>query len=468
MKERKQKRLALANHHQQMNSTECDRYDGVQTFMGIESNNLVEVVFTEERVLEYILTPVNLNRSYQKVVFNKGVAGVDGMAVEELLLYLKEHKEELLRSLEEGLYRPQPVLRVEIPKDEHSTRSLGIPTVVDRLIQQAISTFLTSLYDKTFSLTSYGFRPRRSAHDAIRKVESLSNAGYEYVVDLYLEKFFDTVNHSKLIQLLSTRIKDGRVISLIHRFLRSGVVVNGKFEKTNQGLPQGSPLSPLLSNIMLNELDKELDKRGLKYVRYADDCMILSKSKRSAERIMSGISKFIETNLYLKVNQSKTSVGYLRGKKFLGYSFYKWMKVWKISAHPKSLSTMKSKLKSITSRSNGWSYEKLKTKLKSFIVGWVDYFYLANMKSHIEKIDEWLRRRIRMCIWKRWKRVRTKFANLKKCGIHKNQAWQWANTRKGYWRISDSWILHRAINTEKLQLSGYPSLKICFGKYYRK
>ncbi len=291
--------------------------------MEITEGELITVQIDEKHLLEYILSPYNMNRAYRKVVSNGGSGGVDSMELKELLPYLKLHKDDLKSSILNGKYKPQPVRRVEIPKDNGKTRQLGIPTLVDRVIQQSISQVLTPMYERQFSDGSFGFRPNRSAHDALRKAQSIINSGYEYAVGIDLERFFDTVNQSYLIELLSHTIKDGRVISLIHRYLYAGVMVNGVYQPTTEGTPQGGPLSPLLSNIVLNEMDKELESRGHPFVRYADDSLIFCKSKRGAERVCESLTRFIEKKLHLKVNREKTEVGYVRGMKFLGYSFYK-------------------------------------------------------------------------------------------------------------------------------------------------
>ena len=463
-----QKILSRDDNCHQNNSTECKGYDGVQTVIGITENHLVEVNFTTEHLMEYIFSPGNLNNAYLQVKRNAGASGVDKMDVEELLPYLRQHKEELVKSLMQGTYRPNPVRRVEIPKDNGKKRQLGIPSVVDRVIQQAISQVLTLTYDRTFSNSSFGFRPKRSCHNALRKVQSYVNDGHKYAIDLDLEKFFDTVNHSKLIEVLSRTIKDNRLLSLIHKYLNAGVVVSNKFEETILGVPQGGPLSPLLSNIMLNELDKELERRGHRFVRYADDCMILCKSKRAAIRTKESIIRFIEDSLFLKVNKEKTKVGYIKGLKFLGYSFYVMKGVCKLSLHPKSRMKLKSKLKEITSRSKGFGYERCKIKLREYIQGWIGYYKLADMKNYLQSVDEWLRRRLRMCIWKCWKKVKTKYTNLIKCKIDRNQAWQWTNTRKSYWRTAKSPILQRALDTDSLRIAGYPFLSDYYSKVYRK
>lgn len=463
-----QKILSQDNDYPQKNSTECKGYEGVQTVIGITENHLVEVNFTTERLMEYIFSPGNLNKAYLQVKRNAGACGVDKMEIADLLPYLRNHKDELIKSLMQGTYRPNPVRRVEIPKDNGKKRSLGIPSVVDRVIQQAISQGLVFIYDLTFSTSSFGFRPKRSCHQALRKVQEHITAGYKYAVDLDLEKFFDTVNHSKLIEVLSRTIQDNRLLSLIHKYLNAGVVISNKFEETSLGVPQGGPLSPLLSNIMLNELDKELERRGHRFVRYADDCMILCKSKRASNRTKASIIRFIENKLFLKVNKEKTEVGYIQGLKFLGYSFYVMKGVCKLSLHSKSKAKLKSTLKDLTSRSKGFGYERCKSKLKEYVQGWIGYYKLADMKGFLQSVDEWLRRRLRMCIWKCWKKTKTKFTNLIKCKIDKYQAWQWANTRKGYWRTSKSPILSRALDKNMLQLAGYPFLSDYYSKIYRK
>ena len=435
---------------------------GVQTCMGIIENNLVEVPNVEGDLLTHILSPNNMNLAYKRVVRNAGSGGIDGMEAKELLPYLRSHKEEFVKSLKDGKYRPNPVRRVEIPKDNGKKRPLGIPTVVDRLVQQSIAQVLQPLYEPQFSPSSFGFRPYRGAHQALRSAQSIINEGNRFCIDLDLEQFFDNVNHSKLIEVISRTVKDGRVVSLIHKYLNAGVLVAGKYEETRKGVPQGGPLSPLLSNIMLNELDKELTKRGHPYVRYADDCMIFCRSERAAGRILESITKFIEGKLFLKVNRDKTGTGTVSGKKFLGYTFY-FDKEGKcqLTLHPKTIEKLKLKLKKLTSRSNGMGYAQRKEALNLFIRGWVGYYKLARMKTILGRIDSWLRRRIRMCIWKSWKNPRTRIANLIKCGVPKWQA-QKHGWNKGYWRAASMPDCAHAMSNRNLYRAGYR----CLMDYY--
>jgi len=443
------------DNSQGKNRSETESELGVQTYIGITENNFTTIDVNDYDLLELILSPTNLNTAYKQVKSNKGSGGIDGMKVDEIVDYLLHHKEELLTSIANGKYKPNPVRRVEIPKEGGKKRQLGIPTVVDRVIQQAIAQILSPIYEPLFSNSSYGFRPKRSAHDALKQCQEYISNGYKYTVDMDLEKYFDTVCHSKLIEVLSRTIKDGRVISLIHRYMNAGVIEKGKFEETKIGVPQGGPLSPLLSNIMLNELDKELERRGHKFVRYADDCMILCKSKRAAQRTLAHIIPFIEGKLYLKVNKEKTIVAHVKDVKFLGYGFYINKGKGLLRVHPKSIIKMKEKVKLLTCRSNGWGNERRKLALKQYITGWVNYFKLANMKSLLIETDKWYRRRLRMVIWKQWKRIKTRFQNLMKLGISRFQSMMFSNTRKGYWHTAKSPILSSSITNESLQKAGY-------------
>ena len=449
----------------QKDNAEQERYVGVYDSSKITENNIANIALSESDLLEKILDKQNLNKAYKKVKSNKGAGGVDKMGVDELLPYLKIHNSEIVEAIRNGKYKPIPVRRVEIPKEEKGKkRMLGIPTVVDRVIQQAIAQVISPIFEKQFSDNSYGFRPKRSAHDAIKKSQQNINEGYKYVVDMDLEKYFDTVNQSKLIEVLSRTIKDGRVIAFIHKYLHAGVIVKHKYEETPFGVPQGGPLSPLLSNIMLNELDKELESRGHRFVRYADDMVIFCKSKRSANRTLEHILPFIEGKLFLKVNKEKTVVDYVGKVKFLGFSFYLYKGEARIRIHPKSVKKMKQKVKELTGRSKGFSNEYRALKLKQYITGWVNYFKLADMKTLLVETDQWMRRRIRMVYWKQWKKVRTRYKNLKHLGLSHVRAIKFANTRKGYWRISNSPILTTTLGNDYLKNNGF----IFFSEYYRQ
>lgn len=449
----------------QKNSAAHEGYAGVHNPGRIIENNNTNANLSKERLLEKIVSRGNLNQAYKKVKANKGAHGTDGMKVDELLAYLKENGDQLRQSILDGNYRPNPVRRVEILKEDgKKKRKLGIPTVVDRVIQQAINQVLTPIFEPQFSDNSFGFRPRRSAHQAIRKSQNNIDRGYKYVVDMDLEKYFDTVNQSKLIEVLSRTIKDGRVISLIHKYLKAGVVVKHSFEETDVGVPQGGNLSPILSNIMLNELDKELESRRHKFVRYADDLMIFCKSIRSAKRTLDNILPYIEKKLFLKVNREKTVVDYVGKVKFLGFSFYRHKGETRVRIHPKSIAKMRTKVKELTSRSNGMSNENRVIKLRRYIMGWINYFKIADMKKLLRTTDEWMRRRIRMIFWKQWKRVRSRFKMLQSLGIPKQKAWEYANTRKSYWRTSKSPILAQSLGNKTIKSLGF----LFFSDYYRE
>lgn len=442
--------------HLQKVSAEQKGYAEACACQRITENTSIITDLQTTGLLEQILQKENLNRAFKKVKSNKGSAGVDGMDVEELLTYLKKHGGELNQQILNGKYRPNPVRRVEIPKEEKGkVRKLGIPTAIDRVYQQAVAQVLTPIFEEQFSENSFGFRPKRGTHDALKQCRRNANDGYVYVVDMDLEKFFDTVCHSKLIEVLSRTIKDGRVISLIHKYLNAGIVRNGMFERSEEGVAQGGPLSPLLSNIMLNELDRELERRGHRFVRYADDCMIFCRSRKSAERTLRNILPFIEEKLFLKVNRKKTSVAHISKVKYLGYGFY-MRKGCRFRVHPKSVTKMKKRLKELTERSNGWGNEYRTQKLKEFIRGWINHFKMADMKQLMRDMDEWLRHRIRAIYWKQWKKVRTRIRKLRSLGLPEWVVLELANCRKGIWR--SALMLNQALTKKKIASLGYMSM----------
>lgn len=438
----------------QMVSAEQKEYAEVLDHQKIIEKSGVITDYWTDNLLDLILRKDNLNAAYKKVKSNKGSGGIDGMQVDELLPYLRENQETSIQEIRDGKFKPNPVRRVEIPKETKGEfRMLGVPTVVDRVIQQAITQELTTIYEDQFSENSFGFRPKRGAHDALRQCQENVNEGYVYVVDMDLEKFFDTVCQSKLIEVLSRTIKDGRVISLIHKYLNAGVIANGIFERTEIGMPQGGPLSPLLSNIMLNELDKELERRGHRFVRYADDCMIFCKSKKSAERTLKNIIPFIEGKLFLKVNRKKTTVAHVSKVKYLGYSFYRNKGKCRFRVHPKSVAKMKNKIRELTDRNNGMSNAKREEKYQQFVRGWVNYFKLADMKNLLKDTDEWARRRIRAVYWKQWKKIKTKYRMLKALGMDHWKAKELACSRKGCWRMAQ--VLNQIFSNKIIAKLGY-------------
>jgi len=412
-----------------------------------------------EELLEAIVSRENLNLAYKRIKANGGSPGIDGMTTEDLLPFLKQQGEAVRQAILDGKYNPQAVRRVEIPKPDGGIRLLGIPTVLDRLIQQAIAQELNKVFDKGFSENSYGFRPRRSAHDAIKAAREHIEAGGNWVVDLDLEKFFDRVNHDKLMSLVARKIKDKRVLKLIRKYLEAGVMTDGIKVKNEEGTPQGGPLSPLLANIMLDELDKELERRGHKFCRYADDCNIYVKSMKAGTRVMASITLYIETVLKLKVNRTKSAVDKPHKRKFLGFSFYRKNRKPRISIHCKSIQKFRVKVIKITTRSNGRGMKWRQEKLTQLITGWVNYFRIADMYGHAQKLDGWIYRRIRACYWKEWKRPQTRYKNLLKLGLNQSLAFPYANSRKGYWRVSGSGILTLTLTDEVLEKAGFPRIQ---------
>lgn len=429
----------------------------------MQTNTVLEGI-----TLERILRPDNLRLALQRVEANKGAPGVDGMSTDQLRDYIQRHPGELTSAIREGRYRPKPVKRVSIPKAEKGKyRDLGIPTVIDRFVQQAVAQVLDNNYESSFSPASCGFRPYKGAQDAIYRALNIADSGYEWIVEIDLEKFFDTVNHSRLIRKLSTRIKDGRVISLIHRMLKSKIDTGKEVIESKQGLMQGGPASPICANIYLDELDKELERRGHQHVRYADDIFLACKSERAALRTLESITHFIEKKMLLKVNREKSGVRFItKGVKFLGFGFYKNRKTKRYTptVHKKSKQRLTEALREILSRNTKMSIEKVKEKLKEKLMGWTAYFKLADFKMWMLRTDEWIRRRIRQLLWKAWKRVRTRYRALRKLGCNENKAHMWANTRKGYWHIANSYILSTTLTNDVLKSHDWYWLARCVNR----
>ncbi|QWC24624.1 group II intron reverse transcriptase/maturase [Bacillus haikouensis] len=411
-------------------------------------------------LLEQILSNQNMNEAYLRVYKNKGASGIDGVTVDELKQYLKENKDELRRRIRTRKYHPQAALRVEIPKENGKMRKLGIPTVVDRVVQQAIHQVLSPIFEEQFSEFSFGFRPKRSCEMAIIKSLEFLNEGHDWVIDIDLERFFDTVHHDKLMRIISQTIDDGDVISLIRKYLVSGVMVNGKYEETPVGTPQGGNLSPLLSNIMLNELDTELENRGLRFVRYADDSLIFVKSEKAADRVMKSIVRFIEKKLGLIVNAEKSRIARPKELKFLGYGYYYDYKnkKYQVKPHLSSIRRFQRKLRQLTKRNWSVPLDFRILKLKQVIFGWVNYFRIANMKKVTKQIDQKLRSRIRVIIWKQWKVPSKQIKSLIQLGIPKEEAKGLTYCRKGYRFIGLSKVVHRAISNKRLKQRGLPSV----------
>lgn len=415
----------------------------------------------ENRTLDRILSRNNLNEAFRQVERNKGAAGIDGMSIEEAKEYLRQHKEELIQTIRQRHYQPKPVRRVEIPKPSGGVRLLGIPTVIDRVIQQAIAQVLTPIFDEHFHNSSYGFRPNRNAHMAIEQGLRDMNEGYHWIVDIDLEKFFDTVNHDRLMNLVSRKITDGDVISLIRKYLVSGIMVNGEYEESPVGTPQGGNLSPLLSNILLNELDQELERRGLHFVRYADDCIILVKSEFAARRVMRSVTRYIEETLGLTVNTSKSKIIKPNDPtfKFLGFGFY-WSKAdkgYRAKPHAISIETFKYKLHQLSKKSWGIDMAYRIVKLNQVIRGWVNYFKIGNMHTKLKKIASHLRYRLRMCIWHQWKTAKNRRRALTKLGMSDYNAYMNSHSSKGTARIALSWVMTTTVTNKILALKGLVS-----------
>ena len=443
----------------QRDSVEHKEYAGAHSF----DNQEIKETEDAESLLERILSKDNMNSAYKRVKSNKGAAGIDGMTVEEALPWLRENGEELLESIRNGKYKPSPVRRKEIPKGDGGVRKLGIPTVIDRIIQQAIAQVITPIYEPLFSDGSYGYRPHRSARQAIQKVRDYAEEGYEYAVSLDLSKYFDTLNHDLLMNMLREQIHDKQVIDLIKKYLKSGVMENGVVIKTEEGSPQGGNLSPLLANVYLNRFDREFESRGVKVIRYADDIVILARSQRAAERLLETSRTYLEKKLKLKVNEEKSkavSVYSIQNFKFLGFTLGRNKKGICIRVHAKSIEKMKQKLKALTSRSQGRNVRAVMQKVKVYMQGWLGYYAIADMEYTIDKLNGWLRRRIRMYIWKQWKNSKTRTKNLLKLGISTRLALCYGNARKGYWKMSRTPALCVALSNKRLAQAGYMDLSL--------
>ena len=399
-----------------------------------------------EQLMEEVCQRSNLEEALRRVRANRGSPGIDGITVDGLVEHLKQHWPAIREQLLQGTYQPQPVKRVEIPKPDGGVRKLGIPTALDRFIQQAVLQVLQRRWDPTFSPHSYGFRPRRSAHQAVAAAQGFIAEGYRYVVDLDLEKFFDRVNHDILMGRIAKRINDPRLLRLIRAFLNAGVMENGLVSSTDEGTPQGGPLSPLLSNIVLDDLDRELTQRGLRFARYADDCNIYVRSRRAGERVMHGVTRFLTTRLKLKVNEQKSAVARPWERKFLGFSFTNG-KAPKRRIAPTALLRFREKVRELTRRTRGVSLDAMVTKLSRYLQGWRGYFSFCETPSVLRDLDSWIQRRLRAVLWKQWRRGKTRFAELRKRNVSRDLAAQTAGSCHGPWRISKSPALHFAFPT---------------------
>lgn len=410
-----------------------------------------------EKLMEEVCQRENCWKALKQVQANKGSPGVDGMTVDELTGYLKEQWPAMREQLLSGAYEPMPVRRVEIPKPGGGVRKLGIPTVLDRFVQQALLYVLQRRWDPTFSEGSYGFRPGRSQHQAVTKAQQHIAEGYRWVVDLDLEKFFDRVNHDVLMGRVAKRVADKRVLKLIRAFLNAGVMENGLVSPTDEGTPQGGPLSPLLSNLVLDDMDRELARRGLRFVRYADDCNVYVRSERAGLRVKEGLTRFLTEKLKLKVNEEKSAVARPWVRKFLGFSFTN-RKVPHRRIAPKALERFKERVRELTQRNSGVSLEQMVKRLAIYLTGWRGYFGFCETPSVLAALDEWIRRRLRSVAWKRWKGGRARFAELVRRGVGRELAAKTAGSPHAYWHLAESPALHYALPNAFLGSLGLPSL----------
>ncbi|MBI5675781.1 MAG: group II intron reverse transcriptase/maturase [Nitrospirae bacterium] len=422
---------------------------------GVVNRRVMEDRPLEPVSVEYVVKRGNILNAWKQVRANKGSPGIDGITIEEFPEYAHENWKGIKQSLLEGEYRPSPVKRVEIPKDNGGTRPLGIPVVMDRLIQQAICQILSPVFDPHFSESSFGFRPNRSAHQAVKKVLNDIQKGYRYAVDIDLEKFFDTVDHDTLMNRVSRRVRDRGILRLIGKYLRAGVVVDGRLNQTSKGVPQGGPLSPLLSNILLDDLDKELERRGYRFARYADDLTILVKSERAAYRVMDSISRYLEKKLKVKVNRDKSRVVKAEESSFLGFTFTRK----RLTVSEKSLARFKSELRRFTGRSWGVSMDYRYWKISTYSQGWMNYFGIAMKYNDVVEFDHWLRRRIRMCYMKQWNRARKRIGELIKLGAPRYHAILTGLSRKGYWHLAKTLSTNMGLSNAHLEKQGLVSIR---------
>ena len=455
MGDRRQKnQLELAFMEESRNEALTAFVEGTESSAGKRG---IESPAITEQLMEEVCERENCKQALKRVKANKGSAGMDGMTVQQLPEFLKQHWPAIREQLLSGTYKPQPVRRVEIPKPDGGVRKLGIPTVLDRFIQQAVMQVLQGRWDRTFSNHSYGFRPERSAHQAVAQAQQYIAEGYRWVVDLDLEKFCDRVNHDKLAAKIAERVSDWRMLKLIRGFLRAGVMEGGLVSPVDEGTPQGGPLSPLLSNIVLDEFDRELERRGLRFARYADDSNIYVRSRRAGERVMASITRFITTKLKLKVNEQKSAVARPWERKFLGFSFT-WDREPRRRIAPKAVLRFKAKVRELTRRTRGVSVEKMAQELGRYLRGWIGYFGRSQTPSVLEDLEKWVRHRLRSVIWKQWKRGSVRFAELRKRGVNRELAAKTAGSGHGPWRLANSWALSYALPNAYFDSLGIPRL----------
>lgn len=430
---------------------------GQSPFPAPRENGTTEVPATG--LMELVVSRQNMLRALRRVERNHGAPGIDGVTVEQLRDQIRREWPEIREELHQGTYQPNPVKQVEIPKPSGGVRKLGIPTVMDRLIQQAITQVLTPIFDPGFSEHSYGFRPGRSVRQAVEKAGEYANQGFTVVVDLDLANFFDTVNHDILMAKVAKKMEDKRVLAVIRRYLQAGIMADGVLIDREVGTPQGGPLSPLLSNILLDDLDKELERRGHRFVRYADDQNILVRSKRAGERVFNSIRAYLEKKLRLKVNEAKSAVDYIWRRRFLGFSYYTGKAGIRLRIAPESYRRLKEAIRQATGRSRSMAMAVRIRKLNEKLLGWVGHFWIADARGHLRGLDEWIRRRLRMVRWKEWKRPYTRYKNLRNLGLTERQAWEGASSQKGYWRLAGSPPTQIALNNAYWRSQGLISLE---------